>query len=118
MARATIVVLAGTDTHADTARLVNALETTREFVETDGDEGRLIFDGAGTAWIPKLIDPDNEYHDLYRSVRDEAAVRGFCAGAFDIADAVEETGLETLDDNDGHPSVRSLVMDGHEIITF
>ncbi|AWB27657.1 DsrE family protein [Halococcoides cellulosivorans] len=118
MARAAIVVLAGTDTHADTGRLVNALETAREFAETDGDEGLLIFDGAGTQWIAELTDPDNEYHDLYRSVRDEAAVCEYCAGAFGVTESVADAGLDTLDDHDGHPSIRSLVEEGYEVITF
>jgi hypothetical protein len=31
---------------------------------------------------------------------------------------VTDSGAVRLDDHDGHPSVRSLVEDGYEVITF
>jgi hypothetical protein len=42
----------------------------------------------------------------------------FCAGAFGVGEAIDDAGVVTLDDHDGHPSIRSLVDDGYEIITF
>ncbi|WP_436930704.1 DsrE family protein [Halosimplex halobium] len=118
MANAAVVILAGTESHADTGRLVNGLEAAKEFAETEGDEVELIFDGAGTQWIPELEDEDSDYHELYRAVRDDTSVCDFCAGAFGVEDAVDDAGVVTLDDHDGHPSIRSLVDDDYEIITF
>ena len=118
MARAAVVILAGTESHADVGRLVNGLETATEFAETEGDEVELIFDGAGTQWIPELEDPESDHHDLYQGVKEDAAACEFCAGAFGVGDAVADAGIVTLNDHDGHPSVRSLVDDGYEIITF
>ncbi len=118
MTNAAVVILAGTESHADVGRLVNGLETATEFAETDGDDVELIFDGAGTQWVPKLEDEESEYHELYRAVRDHTAVCDFCAGAFGVEDAVDDAGVVMLDENDGHPSVRSLVDDGYEVITF
>jgi len=118
MAKTAVIILAGTESHADVGRLVNGLETAREFAETDGDEVELIFDGAGTEWIPKLEDEDGDHHQLYRSVRDDASVCDFCAGAFGVDEAVDDAGVVRLDDHDGHPSIRSLVEDGYEVITF
>ena len=118
MAKAAVVILAGTESHADTGRLVNGLETAREFAETEGDEVQLIFDGAGTQWVPELEDPESDYHELYQAVRDDTAVCDFCSGAFGVADAVADAGVVTLDDHDGHPSIRSLVGDEYDIITF
>lgn len=118
MANAAIVILAGNESHADYGRLANALEAAKEFAETDGDSLELIFDGAGTQWIPELEDEDSDYHELYRAVRDDAAVCDYCSGAFGVADAVSDSGLTVLDEYDGHPSVRSLVDDDYEIITF
>jgi hypothetical protein len=117
MANAAIVVLAGTDGHENLGRVVNALETAREFADAD-EELRLIFDGAGTTWVPALEDPTHDYHDLYQSVRDHAAVCDYCSSAFDVADAVDAAGLATLDEHDGHPSIRRLVDEGYEVITF
>ncbi len=118
MTKAAVLILAGTDSHADVGRLVNGLETAKEFAETDGDDIELIFDGAGTEWIPELEDETSDYHELYQTVREQTAVCEFCAGAFGVEDAVRESGLVTLDDHDGHPSIRSLVSDEREIITF
>lgn len=117
MPKAAIIVLADADGHENLGRVVNALETAREFAEAD-DELTLIFDGAGTTWIPALEDPTHDYHELYQSVRDYAAVCDYCSSAFDVADAVDAAGLATLDEHDGHPSIRSLVDDGYEVITF
>ncbi|MFW6449254.1 MAG: hypothetical protein ACOC0X_06905 [Halobacteriota archaeon] len=117
MSKTAVVILAGTDSHADVGRLVNGLETAKEFVE-GGDDVELIFDGAGTQWIPELEDEDSDYHELYQSVRENAAACDFCSGAFGVADAVADAGVVTLDDHDGHPSIRSLVADGYEVITF
>lgn len=118
MTKAAIVILAGTEGHANVGRIVNGLETAKEFTETDGDEVELIFDGAGTQWISELEDEESDYHGLYQAVRDEASVCDFCSGAFGVEDAVADAGLVTLDDHDGHPSIRSLVNDDYEVITF
>jgi hypothetical protein len=118
MTKAAVIILAGTESHADNGRLVNGLETAKEFAEAEDDEVELIFDGAGTQWIPKLEDEGSDYHELYRTVRGDTSVCDFCAGAFGVEDAVAEAGVVTLHDHDGHPSVRSFVDDEYEIITF
>ncbi|WP_408960486.1 DsrE family protein [Natrinema sp. 74] len=118
MVKTAIFILAGTESHSDLGRLVNGLEAAREFSENDEDELELIFDGAGTQWIEELEDEDHDYHDLYQSVQGEAAVCDYCAGAFGADEAVEDAGLVRIDENEGHPSIRSLVDDGYEIITF
>lgn len=118
MTKAAVMVLAGTEGHANLGRLVNALETAKEFAEADGDEVELIFDGAGTQWIPKLEDEEADYYELYQAVSEQASACDYCAGAFGVEDAVADAGVVTLDDHDGHPSVRSLVNNGYEVITF
>lgn len=118
MTKTAVIILAGNESHSDTGRLVNGLEAAREFAEIDGDELQLIFDGAGTQWIPELEDEDSDYHQLYQAVRDDAAACDFCSGAFGVGDAVNDSSVVRLDDHDGHPSVRSLVQDGYEVITF
>ncbi|MFW6449029.1 MAG: hypothetical protein ACOC0X_05755 [Halobacteriota archaeon] len=118
MAKAAVVLLADTDGHENLGRAVNALETAREFAQTDGDTVEFILDGGGTEWLPELEDETGDLHDLYRSVRGATAVCSYCSRAFDVEDAVEESGVRTLDEHDGHPSIRSLVAEGYEVITF
>lgn len=49
MAKAAILVLADTESHADLGRVVNAMVAAKEFKHA-GDEVKLIFDGAATKW--------------------------------------------------------------------
>ena len=118
MTKAAVIVLAGTESHVEEGRLVNALETATEFAETEGDEVELVFDGAGTQWIPELEAEDSDYHELYLAIRDDAAVCDYCSGAFGVSEAVEDAGITVLSEYDGHPSIRSLVDDDYEAITF
>ena len=117
MTNAAVVILAGTESHADLGRIVNGLETAAEFKKS-GDDVELIFDGAGTQWIPELEDEEHDYHDLYSSLRDDAAACDYCASAFGVGDAIDDAGVVKVDENDGHPSIRTLVAEGYEIITF
>ena len=116
--KAAIIILTGNESHADHGRLANGLEAAAEFATTDGDELLVVFDGAGTQWIPDLEDPDGDYHELYQQVRDDAIVCDYCASAFEVDEAVDESGLTRVDEFDGHPSVRDLVADGYEVITY
>lgn len=117
MAKAAIVVLAGTESHADFGRVVNALETAKEFRD-EGDEVQVIFDGAGTQWVPELEDESHDVHPLYAAVEDVAQVCDYCADAFHVGDEVDESDAERVAEFEGHPSIRSLVADGYEVITF
>ncbi|MDZ7688704.1 MAG: hypothetical protein U5J64_08300 [Halobacteriales archaeon] len=117
MTKAAIFVLAGNESHADRGRIFNALEAAKEFDE-NGDDYRLIFDGAGTEWIPELEDEGHDFHGLYAAVRDDVGVCDFCANAFEVSDEVDDAGVVRMDEHDGHPSIRSLVEDGYEVITF
>jgi hypothetical protein len=117
MVDAAIVVLAGTDTHADLGRLTNALEAAKEFDEA-GDGVTVIFDGAGAEWIPELEEESHPAHGLYRALTDHVHVCSYCADAFGVDDAVESSAATPLAEYEGHPSVRSLVADGYEVITY
>lgn len=118
MANAAIVVLTGTESHADLGRVVNALETAKEFHETEGDSVEIIFDGVGTEWIPELEDESHDAHPLYNTVREDVSVCEYCVSAFGVDEAVDDAGVERLSEYDGHPSLRSLVADGYEVLTF
>ena len=51
-----IILLADVDTPGDMGRMANALVTVQECHQA-GDQVKLIFDGAGTKWIPELSSP-------------------------------------------------------------
>lgn len=118
MAKVAIVVLADTESHGDLGRVVNALEAVKEFKEAK-DDVQLIFDGAGTKWIPELSKSDHMLKGLFDSVKDRVSgACTFCAGAFAVKDKVQSYGIALLGEYDGHPSFKKLISQGYQVITF
>jgi hypothetical protein len=118
MLKVAVVVLAGTETHEGLARVVNAMVTAKELKEA-GDQVRLVFDGAGTAWVGELAKPDHRAHRLYAAVRDRVdGACAYCARAFDATHDLERENVHLLDEYEHHPSLRALLVDGFQILTF
>jgi hypothetical protein len=116
--KAAIVVLADTETHGDLGRVSNALMAAKELKEA-GDDVRVIFDGAGTQWPGVLADPQHKSHQLWESVADTVAgACGFCAGAFGATEGLHHAKVHLMDEYHGHPSIRSLLADGYQVLTF
>jgi hypothetical protein len=116
--KAAVILLADTDRPEGTGRMANALTTAREFQE-NGDEIVVIFDGAGVKWIRELADSDHKYHRLFEEVR-EGVVGAcvYCSRAYGVKEAVEDAGIPFLDEFRRHPSIRTLIGSGHEVVTF
>jgi hypothetical protein len=118
MAKAAIVVLSGMETHTDSARVLNALEAVKEFKEA-GDEIELIFDGGGVTSAIAIADPEHRFHRPYTLVQDKiTGICRFCARAFKVYEKAEELGLPFLAEYHQHPSIRRLVIEGYQVITF
>jgi hypothetical protein len=116
--RVAIVVLADSDTHADLGRMANALEAAKELHEA-GDAVKMLFDGAGTKWVGALADPAHRLHGKFEAVRPTiAGACRYCAAAFGVREAVEQSGIPLLGEFEGHPSLRKLIADGYQVITF
>ncbi len=56
MAKAALAMLADTDSREGLGRIANALVTAQEFDQA-GDEVTIVFDGAGTRWMPDSPTP-------------------------------------------------------------
>ena len=118
MPKAAIIVLADTGTPEGTGRMANALTTAKEFKDA-GADALVIFDGAGTRWVPELADPEYKYHRLRQDVRDHVGgACVYCAGAYGVKDQIEEAGIPFLAEYHGHPSLRDLMSRGYQILTF
>ena len=118
MNKVAIVILCEAGTHEALGRVVNALEFAKELQDHD-DEVKIIFDGAGTSWIPKLSDEDHKAHPLYSAVKE--SIHGackFCSKAFGVIDKIQKTEIDLLDDYDDHPSLRSFISDDYKVVTF
>jgi hypothetical protein len=69
--------------------------------------------------VKELARPDHRAHPLYEAVEDRVAgACAYCAGAFGVEESVKENGVRMLDEYDRHPSLRTLVADGFEGLTF
>jgi hypothetical protein len=118
MAKAALVVLADTNSREGLGRVANALVTAAEFDEA-GDEVTIVFDGAGTKWIPELADAEHKYHGRFEALKPRVAgACAYCAQAFGVRKEVEAAGVAMLDEYEQHPSLRRLVGDGYQVITF
>jgi len=115
--KAAVLVLADTETHEDRGRIRNALETAKEFKDA-GDDVKLIFDGAGTKWIPEISKPDNKNNELYTGLKDRALACKYCAASFGATKGIQDAGVPLLDEYHGHPSLRKLVSLGYQVISF
>ncbi len=118
MNKVAIVVLAGTESHESLGRIVNALEFAKELQEHK-DEVKIVFDGAGTEWIPELEDEEHDAHPLYNAVKESihGAYR-FCSKAFGVFKEVKNSDVDLLDEYDQHPSLRNFTVDGYQVVTF
>ncbi|MEX0647489.1 MAG: hypothetical protein WEA56_10120 [Balneolaceae bacterium] len=113
-----IVILSDIETHESLGRVVNAFSFAKELQEHQ-DEVAIIFDGAGTRWIPELEDENHKAHELYLAVKDKiAGACKFCAKSFGVINEVRKTEIPLLDDHDQHPSLRNYIVDGYQIVTF
>ena len=113
-----ILIFSDTETHADTAKVVNALGIAREFIQA-GEEVQIIFDGAGTRWIPRLTDSKNPFHAAFEAVC--AAVAGscaFCSKTFGVEEEVRSAGIPLLSEFSGHPSIHPRVAQGYSLLVF
>ncbi len=84
-----------------------------------GDDVTLVFDGGGSATLAAVLDPA---HDLHRAwLRAAPALRGvcsYCAKAYGVQPALVAAGIQMLADDHGHASLRALLDEGRQIITF
>jgi hypothetical protein len=118
MSKVAIFVLADTESHEGLGRVFNALEAVKELKE-GGDDVRLIFDGAGTKWPGVLSNPEHKAHAIYDAVRDRVAgACSFCAGAFGVSEQARACGTPLLTEYEGHPSVKKLIKDGYQLLSY
>lgn len=113
-----IIILADTETHEALGRVVNALETAKEMKDNEIDI-KIVFDGAGTKWVPELSNAEHKLHPLFKSVKDSVdGVCYYCAGAFGVRSKIQKLDFPLLSEYDEHPSLLRLINEGYQLITF
>ncbi|MBI1317767.1 MAG: DUF417 family protein [Candidatus Hydrogenedens sp.] len=118
MPKTAIVILCDTEGGEALGRVVNALTAARES-KAAGDDLKVVFTGAGTKWVPVLEDPAHKLHSAYAEVKDKVAgACGYCAGAFNVADAVKAAGVCMLEEYGTNMSYRDLLKGGYQVLNF
>ena len=113
-----VAVVILTNVTQDMSAVYRGLDTAREFVDA-GDDVTIVFDGSGTESLAALSAPDHALHGLLEGLRDQVrGACGFCAKSHKVAEPITEAGFTLLTDNRGHASIRSLVTEGRQVLTF
>lgn len=123
--KAAIVILSDPSAGTEEAlgRLFNALASAYDFKQ-NGDDVTLLFQGAGTRWIGEVSKVEHPAHDLFEAIKDTVAgVSCGCADVFGATEDAVKSGFELIKDNavpgtTGLPSLRNLIADGYQILTF
>lgn len=116
MNKVAVFVFADTETNEGLGRVVNALETAKEF--KNGDV-RLYFDGTGTKWPAELAKENHIAHKLYESVTGKVAgACSFCAAAFGATESIKKARIQLVDEFEQHISIKELLSDGFQIMNY
>ncbi len=84
-----------------------------------GDDVTIVFDGAGSTAIAAMIDPQNDLNRVWQKVASRLrGVCSYCAKAYGVQETLQAAGLPMLVDDKGHASLRALLLEGRQIITF
>ena len=79
----------------------------------------VVYDGSGVDTLAAASSPDHQLHRLVEKLRPVTqGACGFCAQAHGVKDAIEAGGWPPLGQYKGHVSIRQLVGDGYQILTF
>ncbi len=125
MSQAAIVVFSDPKSGSDEAlgRVFNALAAAYDYKQ-NGEDVTILFQGAGTRWAGELTKSDHPVHELFEAVKDNVAGASLaCSEVFGATEAVENAGFDMVSNNQGPgtaglPSLRSLVSDGYNVLTF
>ncbi len=118
MIKIALVIFSDTDSMEALGKVSNAFVMALEAIE-NGDKLKIIFEGAATKWIGVLEDEQHKMHGLYATVKPYiTGVCRYCAKAFGVSAQVDAAGVAQIGEYKDHPSIRKLVVEGYQILTF
>jgi len=99
-----------------TSTVYRALMFAQE-LQRAGDDAVVVFDGGGSVTASELAQPGHRLHTLFASARVKGVCR-YCAKSYGVLEAIESAGLPLRGDDRGHASLRALLDEGRQIVTF
>lgn len=116
MKRVAIVIYSALD-GAGRSAIYRALMFAEELQRHD-DDVALVFDGSGSAAAAELLAPGHALNGLFERVRGSVrGVCGFCAQSYGVLDRVDGH-LPLLSEDRGHASLRRLLLEERQIVTY
>jgi hypothetical protein len=119
-----VILQAGPGTHESHARMFHSMVYAKELYEA-GQEVRLIFDGAATAWLAKWGQPQNDddramggFFTQLKNAGVAYAVCDFCAAIFKVREQLRSSGEPLSSEYLGHPSIARLASDGFQLLVL
>ncbi|MFO0407978.1 MAG: hypothetical protein ACK50Q_16540 [Labrys sp. (in: a-proteobacteria)] len=85
----------------------------------NGDDVTIVFDGAGSKTLAQMLQPDNDLHRVWTKAA--PALRGvcsYCAKSYGVKETLEAAGIPLLTDDKNHASLRALLLEGRQIVTY
>jgi hypothetical protein len=84
-----------------------------------GDDVAIVFDGAGSTALAAMLDPGHDLNRAWTKVaRALRGVCGYCAKSYGVADTLTAAGVPMLTDDRGHASIRNLLAEGRQVLTY
>ncbi len=106
------------DASRDLARAYRGLLTARELLDA-GDDVVVVYDGSGVDTLAAASVADHRLHPLVEGLRSNTrGACGFCARAHGVEETLSAAGWALLSDYKGHASVRDLLVEGYQILSF
>lgn len=115
-----VVLQAGKEGHEGLARAYHALLYCKDLLDK-GLGAKLVFDGAGTEWVPELMKPEHKLHPLFKEIQAKGsidAICDFCAGAFGVKDLARSSRIPFVSEFQGHPSISKYVLEGYQLLVL
>jgi len=103
---------------SDASRVYRGLKTALEFKQA-GDDVTVVFDGSGVDTLAAITAPAHKMNPLAVALKDNIrGACGFCVTSHGVSDAVALGGWDLLTDYKGEVSIRNLVIEGYQILSF
>lgn len=124
MTKLAIILQAGPGSDEGMARALHSLVYSKELVQ-NGHDLRLVFDGAGTEWVARWLDPveegDRGLAALFSQLMDNDLVYvvcDFCSTFFHVRDRLAAHDAPIVSQFMNHTSIASLVNEGYQLLAL
>jgi hypothetical protein len=103
---------------SDASRVYRGLKTALEFKEA-GDDVVVMFDGSGVETLAAITASSHKMNPLAVALKDNiSGACGFCVASHGVIDEIAQGGWDLLTGYKGEASVRNLVTEGYQILSF